>query len=260
MEPTLEQIIGWAHEAGAILRAGFHQNFAVHHKGPKDLVTEMDHKSEALLLGQLTAAFPDHAIFSEESGHLNGIHESQWYIDPLDGTVNYAHGIPIFSVSIAYARAGQLKLGVVYDPMHDETYAAEAGRGATLNGEKIQPKQVDRMIDALLVTGFPYTTGSPDKPDNLDLFSRFARQAQGLRRLGSAALDCCWVAEGRLDGYWELGLQAYDIAAGMLIVREAGGIVTRLDGSPDIFTPPVSLVAANPRLHALMLEVIQGKS
>jgi myo-inositol-1(or 4)-monophosphatase len=116
------------------------------------------------------------------------------------------------------------------------------------------------MIDALLVTGFPYTTGSPDKPDNLDLFSRFARLAQGLRRLGSAALDCCWVAEGRLDGYWELGLQAYDIAAGMLIVREAGGIVTRLDGSPDIFTPPVSLVAANPRLHTLMLEVIQGKS
>jgi myo-inositol-1(or 4)-monophosphatase len=256
MEPTLDQIIGWAQEAGAILRTGFHQKFQVHHKGPKDLVTEMDHKSEALLLERLKTAFPDHAIYSEESGRMKGNSSAQWYVDPLDGTVNYAHGIPIFSVSIGYARAGELQLGVVYDPIHDELYAAEAGQGATLNGKPIHATPVDKMIDALLVTGFPYTMGSPDKPDNLDLFPRFTRQAQGMRRLGSAALDLCWVAEGRLDGYWELGLHPYDVAAGALIVREAGGLATQFNGDPDIFTPPYTMVAANPKLHSLMLDVI----
>ncbi len=259
MEPTLDQIIGWAQEAGAILRSGFRQKFQVHHKGPTDLVTEMDHKSEDLLLNRIQTAFPDHAIFSEESGRLDGRHSSQWYVDPLDGTVNYAHGIPIFSVSIAYARAGELQLGVVYDPIHDELYAAEAGKGATLNGKPIHTTQVDQMINGLLVTGFPYTMGNPDKPNNLDLFPLFVKRAQGMRRLGSAALDLCWVAEGRLDGYWELGLQPYDVAAGVLILREAGGTATQFDGNPDIFTPPHTVVAANPKLHKLMLDVISKR-
>ena len=256
MEPTLDQIIGWARESGAILRSGFRQNIQVHHKGPRDLVTEMDHKSEAFLLGKIRTAFPDHAIYSEESGRLEGDNNSHWYVDPLDGTVNYAHGIPVFSVSIAYTRAHELQLGVVYDPIHDELYAAEAGKGATLNGSPIHTTPVDQLIDALLATGFPYTMGSPDKPDNLDLLPRFVRHAQGIRRLGSAALDVCWVAEGRLDGYWELGLQPYDVAAGVLILREAGGTATQFDGNPDIFTPPHTVVAANPKLHKLMLDVI----
>lgn len=257
MQPTLNQIIDWAHASGAILRSGFRQKIQIHHKGPIDLVTEMDHASEDYLLKEITGAFPDHAIFSEESGRLNGVHDQQWYIDPLDGTVNYAHGIPIFSVSIAYAVGGELQLGVVYDPIHDETYAAERGRGAALNGRPISPTRVDKMIDGLLVTGFPYTMGRPDLPDNLALFMRFTKAAQGMRRLGSAALDLCYVAEGRLDGYWEIGLQPYDVAAGVLILREAGGTVTRLDGSPDVIMPPCEVVAANPLLHARMLDLIR---
>jgi myo-inositol-1(or 4)-monophosphatase len=218
----------------------------------------MDRRSEDLLLSHIRSDFPQHAIFAEESGRLNGERSEQWFVDPLDGTVNYAHGIPIFSVSIAFAVDSELQLGVVYDPIHDETYAAERGKGATLNGAPIHPTAVDQMIDALLVTGFPYTMGQPDKPDNLDLFSRFARAAQGIRRLGSAALDLCYVAEGRLDGYWEIDLRPYDIAAGTLILREAGGLVTRVNGAPDDLTQPCELVAANTRLHARMLEIILG--
>lgn len=257
MQPTLDQVIEWAHQAGDILRSGFRQNIQIHHKGPIDLVTEMDHRSEEFLLEQIMGNFPNHAIFSEESGRLNGEHSQQWFVDPLDGTVNYAHGIPIFSVSIGYAVDGELQLGVVYDPIHDETYAAERGKGAALNGVSISPTHVDKMIDGLLVTGFPYTMGRPDEPDNLSLFTRFTKIAQGMRRLGSAALDLCYVAEGRLDGYWEIGLQAYDVAAGALILREAGGTVTRLDGDPDILTAPCEVLAANPLLHARMLDVIR---
>src|SRR5574340_123957 len=147
MEPTLNQIIDWAHDAGAILRSGFRRKMEIRHKGPKDLVTEMDHRSEAVLLEKIMGAFPDHAIFSEESGRLNGMHSRQWYVEPLDGTVNYAHGIPIFSVSIAYAVDGELQLGVVYNPIDDELYAAERGQGATLNGAPIQPTGVEQLID-----------------------------------------------------------------------------------------------------------------
>jgi len=257
MEPTLNQVIGWAREAGAILRSGFRQKIEIRHKGPIDLVTEMDGRSEALLLDRIRGAFPEHAIYSEESGRLSGQRSSQWYVDPLDGTVNYAHGIPIFSTSIAFASQGELILGVVYDPIHDEMYAAERGKGATLNGKPIHVTGVDRMVNALLVTGFPYTMGNPDMPDNLDIFPRMVKRAQGIRRLGSAALDLCYVAEGRLDGYWELGLHPYDIAAGALILREASGLATQFDGSPDLFASPSTLVAANPILHALMMDVIQ---
>src|SRR5574340_47636 len=259
MEPTLNQIVDWAREAGAILRSGFRQKIQIQHKGPKDLVTEMDHRSEAYLLGQIMGAFPDHAIFSEESGRLNGSHSRQWYVDPLDGTVNYAHGIPIFSVSIAYAVDGELLLGVEYNPIDDELYAAEFGQGAALNGAAIHTTGVEQLIDALLVTGFPYTTGSPDKPDNLEYFNRFVKAAQGMRRLGSAALDLCYVAAGRLDGYWEVGLQPYDIAAGVLILREAGGAATRFDGSQAVLEPPCEVVSANPKLHPLMIQVIQNE-
>lgn len=258
MEPTLNQIVDWAREAGAILRSGFRQKIQIQHKGPKDLVTEMDHRSEAYLLGQIMGAFPDHAVFSEESGRLNGSHSRQWFVDPLDGTVNFAHGIPIFSVSIAYAVEGALQLGVVYNPIDDELYAAERGNGATLNGVPIRPTGVDQLIDALLVTGFPYTTGRPEIPDNLDHFTRFVKLAQGMRRLGSAALDLCYVAAGRLDGYWEVGLQPYDVAAGVLILREAGGAATRFDGSQDVLEPPCEVVSANPKLHPRMIEVLQN--
>ncbi len=257
MQPTLNQIIDWARQSGEILHSGFRQKIAVYHKGATDLVTEMDHRSEEYLLGQIRGAFPDHAIYAEESGHSGENKRHQWFVDPLDGTVNYAHGIPIWNVSIAYALDGEVQLGVVYDPSHEEMYAAERGKGATLNGSPIRPAQAERMIDALLVTGFPYTIAAPGQVDPLEMFSRFARVGQGMRRLGSAALDLCYIAEGRLDGYWEVGLHPYDIAAGTLICREAGGTVTRLDGSLDVLTAPCDVVAANPMLHPLMLDVIQ---
>lgn len=257
MQPTIEQLIQWSHEAGQILRDGFGRQHQIQMKGSTDLVTEMDRQSEALLLERILGAFPDHTIYTEESGHLNGQSSSCWYLDPIDGTVNYAHGLPIFNVSIAYAEAGQVLLGVVYDPMRDETFSAVKGKGAYLNGTRITVAQTGQLINALLATGFPYNLDKGFKPDNLDLFTTFARRARGMRRLGSAALDICYVACGRLDGYWEPVLYPYDMAAGALIASEAGAKVTRLDGSLNLLTSPCDLVVANPRLHELMLEVIR---
>jgi len=257
LQPKLEQLVQWAHEAGAILREGFGQQHQIKMKGSTDLVTEMDKRSEALLLESIQREFPEHSIYSEESGQLNGQKSGRWYIDPIDGTVNYAHGVPVFTVSIAYAEAGELLFGVVYDPLREETFSAQKGKGAFLNGAAIKVAQADRLIDALLATGFPYNLDKGFKPDNLDLFAAFARRARGLRRLGSAALDLCYVAAGRFDGYWELVVHPYDIAAGALIASEAGAVVTRPDGSLNVLTTPCDVVAANPRLHPLMMEVIR---
>ena len=174
--------------------------------------------------------FPGHQIVSEEVGLVPGSAADQWYVDPLDGTVNYAHGIPIFSVSIAYARDGVVTLGVVYDPMQDELFAAERGQGAWCNGRRLQVSQVTDFQHSLLVTGFPYDAWTTQH-DNLENFGRFARITQGVRRLGSAALDLCYVAAGRFDGYWELSLNPWDLAAGALIALEAGAVVTNLDGA-----------------------------
>ena len=203
MQPTLSYIENLARQAGAILRAGYSQEHEVSYKGVIDLVTEIDHQSEAFLLGEVQKDFPDHHIFSEESGVIQGDIEHIWYIDPLDGTVNYAHNIPIFSVSIAYAYKGVLTLGAVYDPMRDEMFLAEREKGATLNGKSIYVSSTAELQKSLLVTGFPYDAWNTEQ-DNFANFIKFGKLSQGVRRLGSAALDLCYVASGRFDGFWEL--------------------------------------------------------
>ena len=257
MRPTLAEVKSWAGEAGEILLANFRQRHQIRYKGRFDLVTEADTASEALIIQKIRTHYPNHEIVTEESGLFPGT-QGTWYIDPLDGTINYAHGLPMFAVSMAYSEHGQTCLAVVYDPIRGEFFSAERGQGAYLNDERIQVSEAASLTDSLLVTGFPYNAWETPR-NNLDNYGRFARLTQGVRRLGSAALDLCYVAAGRLDGYWELEIKAWDIAAGTLIVEEAGGRVTDMDGNPDYFQPPYSIIAAPAPLHAKMLDVIQDK-
>ncbi len=258
MPPTLQDLEILARQAGVILRAGYGQRHTIDSKSHAiDLVTETDRRSEAFLLESIRRRWPEHSILAEESGAHRG-DGSLWYIDPLDGTVNFAHGVPIFAVSIAYAEGGEVRLGVVYDPMRDECFAAERGRGAFLNGQPLQVSQTAQLGKALLVTGFPYDVWE-NPENNLDNFARFAVRSHGVRRLGSAALDLCYVAAGRFDGYWEIRLQPWDVAAGGLIAAEAGARVTNLQDGSDYLSPPQSIVAANAALHAQMLAVLQGE-
>lgn len=253
--PTLSEMKDWARQAGAILREGYGKRHQIDHKGRIDLVTEMDKKSEDYLLGQIHTRYPEHMIFAEESGQISGQEDYCWYIDPLDGTTNYAHAMPIFAVSMAYAEKGQLLLGVVYDPMRDECFSAECGAGAWLNGEPIHVSNAEDLLHSLMVTGFPYDAEMSIR--NLDYFSHFTRISQGVRRFGSAALDLCYIASGRVDGYWEAMLKPWDCAAGALIVEEAGGRVTSLDGDENFMKPPFSILAAGPAIHAQMLREFQ---
>jgi myo-inositol-1(or 4)-monophosphatase len=259
MKPTLNQMIQWSTQAGVILRDGFGKEHQIHHKGIIDLVTEMDKKSETYLIEQIRSKFPDHAIVTEESGYLKGDDGACWYIDPLDGTMNYAHSMPVFCVSVAFAEHGKVVMGVVYDPMRDECFAAEQGKGAALNGKPIQVAVANRLIDSLLVTGFPVDEGEKRR-DSLELFVHLSRLTQGVRRLGSAALDMVYVAAGRLDGFWTNSIHSWDIAAGAIISEEAGGKVTDLQGGPGYLTHPCNVLVANPDLHPLVLEELQKKS
>jgi myo-inositol-1(or 4)-monophosphatase len=253
MPPTLNHLTSIARQAGEILRNDFTRHLQVDHKGLIDLVSEADRQSEQYLLGYLQSHFPGDRIVAEESGELAGNIDHTWYVDPLDGTVNYVHGLPIYSVSIAYAENGKLLLGVVYDPQHDELFSAEAGAGAWLNGEPIHPASAPDLDHCLLVTGFPYDIRT-NPANNLDNYAHFALHSQGVRRLGSAALDLCYVGCGRFDGFWELRLNPWDVAAGGLVACEAGARVTNLNGSDDFLSPPQSILAANPIIHALMLK------
>jgi len=258
MQPTLSYIESLAHKAGAILRDGYSKEHKVDYKGVIDLVTEVDHQSEKYLLGEVQRDFPDHHIFAEERGIIQGNDEHVWYIDPLDGTVNYAHYIPIFCVSIAYASKGVLTLGAVYDPMRDEMFLAERGKGATLNGKPINVSSAMELQKSLLVTGFPYDAWNTEQ-DNFANFVKFGKMTQGVRRLGSAALDLCYVAAGRFDGFWEMALKPWDVAAGGLICEEAGARVTTVKGEADYVSPPQSVVAATPGIQPRMLEELRLK-
>jgi myo-inositol-1(or 4)-monophosphatase len=258
LQPDLGVINDLARQAGAILRASFRTGFGVHAKGRGDLVTDVDGRSEAFLIGEVQRRFPGQRIVAEEAGELAGDTRFSWYIDPLDGTLNYAHGISYFSVSLAFARDGRLELGAVYEPMRDELFSAQYGRGAWLNGERIQVSGVKDLLHSLLNTGF--TDAEPHLARNLAHYGSFACLTQGVRCLGSAALELCYVAAGRLDGYWELALSSYDIAAGALIAQEAGARVTAADGSADFLRDPTSVLAANPDVHARILGVIGSKS
>lgn len=259
MQPTLPELERLAREAGAILRGGYSIEHQVSYKGVIDLVTEVDHQSEAFLLGEVQRNYPAHHIFAEERGIIQGNDEHIWFIDPLDGTVNYAHHIPIFCVSIAYASQGSLKLGAVYDPMRDEMFTAERGKGAYLNGMPLRVSAVTELQKSLLVTGFPYDAWDTDQ-DNFANFVHFAKLTQGVRRLGSAALDLCYVAAGRFDGFWEMSLKPWDVAAGGLICEEAGAHVTDVHGDSDYISPPQSVVAASPGIHPQILRELKALS
>jgi myo-inositol-1(or 4)-monophosphatase len=263
MGPTLIEIEDLARRAGDILRAGYSSRpgfghyLKVEYKGVIDLVTEVDRQSEQFLLGEISHRYPHHRIVSEESGILSGEDCCIWYIDPLDATINFAHGLPHFCVSIGFRQDGHLQFGVVYDPMRDECFSAESGRGACLNGQPIHASAVQSLNECLLTTGFPYDIRTGQET-NLQNYARFALRSQGVRRLGSAALDLCYVAAGRIDGYWEMSIYPWDIAAGVLIAREAGALVTRTDGDPDVLKPPYSIIAANSTLHAQMFSVLNN--
>jgi myo-inositol-1(or 4)-monophosphatase len=254
MTKYLEVAIKAARQAGAIVREGYGEAVHVTHKGAIDLVTETDKRSEAAILATLRGAFPGHAINSEESGRAAG-DEYEWLVDPLDGTTNFAHKFPVFSTSIALTFQRRLIVGVVYDPLRDELFSAEAGQGARLNGAPIHVSDTSALGLALLSTGFPYDVRT-NSNNNLAEFTRFQLAAQGVRRTGSAALDCSWVAAGHLDGFWELRLNPWDVGAGALIAREAGGRVSTYSGDED-FLGKDSIVASNGVLHEDMLNVLK---
>lgn len=242
-------------KAGKLLRERLPSQQKISYKGEVDLATEADFASQKLIASSLRKNFPDHGILAEENLEEKGEAEFLWIIDPLDGTTNYAHGYPIFSVSIGLEAHGEVILGVVYDPNFDELFVAERGGGAYLNNKPIEVSKTAELAKSLLATGFPYWTR--ERPERLfKNFQAFSLKAQGIRRAGSASLDLCALACGRIDGFWEEGLKPWDTAAGKIIVEEAGGTLSKFDGSPfDIRVPEV--VATNSLIHSQMLEVLK---
>jgi len=256
IKPTLSDLERLAREAGAILREGYSKEHQISYKGVIDLVTEIDHASEAFLLKEINAHFPDSHIIAEESGETKGANGGIWYIDPLDGTVNYSHHIPVFCVSIAYAFDNIVTLAAVYDPLRDEMFTAERGKGAFLNGKQLHASKTTELQKSLLVTGFPYDTWNT-KQDNFRNFEKLAKLTQGVRRLGSAALDTAYVATGRFDAFWEFTLKPWDIAAAGLIAEEAGVRVTTIDGKSDYISAPQSVLAAAPGIYQQVMEQLK---
>ena len=226
--PELQTI---AREAGALLMEHFARHVTIEYKGDVDLVTVADRSSEKLIVSRLRERWPEHGIVGEEGTRSDTAAEYRWYVDPLDGTTNFAHGYPVFCISIALARQdGELEVGVLYDPTRDEMFAAERGAGAALNGEPMHVSKTSRLCESLLGTGFP--SHKRHKNPNIHFYHQLTLRSHGVRRAGSAALDLACVACGRYDGYWEFNLNTWDTAAGVLLVLEAGGVVTRFDGAP----------------------------
>lgn len=244
-----------AREAGAILREGYGRAENIQYKGVVDLVTEYDHRVENFLLSRLRERYPAHTMYAEESGRSAYSGEYEWLIDPLDGTVNFAHAVPCFAVSLTLTHHGQLLAGAVYDPLRDEMFLGERGQGATLNGQPMHVSAETDLGKSLLTTGFPYDVRTSPL-NNFAEFMAFYKRAQAVRRPGSAALDCCYVAGGRFDGYWEYKMKPYDIGAGALMVQEAGGRVSTTTGETN-FLGQISIVASNGHIHEQMLEVLR---
>ena len=246
-----------AREAGQILLEKFGRRINVSLKGDINLVTEADLASEELIIEKIKSYYPKHAILAEESGEavvIGGDKRWKWIIDPLDGTTNYAHGYPCFCVTLALERDGEIVIGVTFDPTRNEMFAAEKGKGATLNNKPIRVSETENLSDALIVTGFPY-----DFKQRLDFarhLTEFLLRSRGVRRDGSAAIDMAYVACGRFDGFWEEGLNPWDVAAGLLLIEEAGGRVSYYDDSRfSIYAPPIC--ASNGLIHGEMLEVLR---
>jgi myo-inositol-1(or 4)-monophosphatase len=251
--PLLEIAAQAARAAGEIIREGWGQPHRVVLKGVTNPVTEIDHAAEDQILTTLQAATPDFGVLSEESPERPGSRGERWVIDPLDGTSNYTHHFPYFAVSIALEREGQPEIGVVYDPILNQMFVAERGRGASLNGNRIRVGTRETLADSMIAAGFPYDVWETGR--NLEEIVRLTRRAQTVRINGSAALDMAYVACGRLDAYWDSGLYAWDIAAGRLLVEEAGGLLTLHGGDPDIVESQV-MIASNPRLQPLIKSIV----
>ena len=247
-----------AKAGGKVLRGLFAKEIRIEYKGERNLVTEADRAAEAIVIRTLRKQFPDHRFLAEEggaqdsAGSVGSFHK--WIIDPLDGTTNFAHSYPTFCVSIGLEIRGEIALGVVYDPLREEMFLAEEGRGATLNGRPIHVSKTEKLKASLLVTGFAYDVRE-DLTNNLDHFTHVSLRAQGVRRTGSAALDLCYVACGRFDGFWEMKLAPWDTAAAFLIATEAGATVTDFNNRPyNIYLKEI--LATNGRIHREMVEVL----
>ena len=244
-------------EAGDVLKRGFNKVRKVEFKGKIDPVTDVDLRSEQFITKAITRKYPHHAILTEEDSAQGEKSAYRWIIDPLDGTVNFAHGFPIYCVSIALEYEGELIVGAVYDPERQELFSTAKGQPACLNGKPIAVSTERKLERSLLATGFAYDIHTA-KRNNLGYFGRMAKAAQGIRRPGSAALDLCWLASGRIDGFWELKLHPWDTAAAIQFVLNAGGKASRIDGSPySVFDP--DLLASNGRIHEVMKQTLAGK-
>jgi myo-inositol-1(or 4)-monophosphatase len=250
--------VGLAHEAGVLLMEKFSRQIEIHYKGDINLVTEADKMSEDLIIAAIRRTFPEQGILSEESPAINTGSPLRWIIDPLDGTTNYAHGYPVFCISIALEKEGMVILGVIYDPTRRDTFTAVRGEGAYLNGKRLAVSRTQELTRSLLATGFPYDIRS-SKDNNINFFNGMAMEAQAIRRAGAAALDIAYVACGRFDGFWELKLMPWDMAAACLLVEEAGGKITDLSGAPwNILSPNV--LVSNGRIHEQMIAVFKKES
>jgi myo-inositol-1(or 4)-monophosphatase len=245
-------------EAGQLLLRRFQTEFAVSKKGIVNLVTEVDIAAEKLIVSRIRKAFPTHLILAEENHSQVSGSGFKWIIDPLDGTTNYAHGYPVFSVSIGLEVAGELEWGAVFDPTRNELFTASRGAGAFCNDAPVRVSKTESLVASLLATGFPYDVHT-SRQNNLKNYCAFAVRSQGVRRGGSAAVDLCYVAAGRLDGFWELKLNPWDCAAGTLIVREAGGSVTDFRDRPSSIYGG-EIVASNALIHGQMLETLEAAS
>ena len=246
-----------ARKAGRLLKENINKSNEIYYKGAVDLVTPFDTKAQRTIFDYLSSFFPDHDYLAEEGLSQNKGAEMRWIIDPLDGTTNYAHHYPVFTISIALERKSEIVLGLVYDPMREEMFSALKGKGAFLNGKKISVSDIDELDKSLLATGFPYDVRISHK-NNILHFNNFIIRAQGIRRCGSAAMDLCYVACGRYDGFWELKLKPWDTAAGVLIVREAGGQVSDFRGG-EFSISGSEILATNGSIHQQMADILELK-
>ncbi|MDO8785200.1 MAG: inositol monophosphatase family protein [Syntrophales bacterium] len=250
-----EFTVAVAREAGTVLKKMLNKKHTIAYKGEINIVTEADRISEDLIIGRIYEKFPHHDILAEESRGTDRGSNFRWIIDPLDGTTNYAHGYPVFCVSIALEKEGEICLGVIYNPMLKEMFVAEKGKGAFLNGRKLSVSGATELSKGLLATGFPYDIRESEN-NNIAYFNAMAVSAQAIRRAGSAALDLAYVAAGRFDGFWELKLMPWDMAAGVLLVGEAGGLATDLWGGDFCLSSPY-ILASNGKIHREMTEVLK---
>jgi myo-inositol-1(or 4)-monophosphatase len=250
MTQYLEAAAGIAKEAGALLLPFYQRGVRVEYKGEVDLVTEADRASEALIVSRLNDYFPDHGIVAEEGGGRAGRSGFRWFVDPLDGTTNFAHTFPMFCVSMALEKDGEIIAGVVYDPLRDELFCAEKGGGARVNDEPLHVSRVTRLEESLVATGFP--SNKRHKNVNIHFYYQLGMRSHGVRRAGSAALDLAYVAAGRLDCFWEFHLHAWDVAAGKLLIQEAGGQVTDMHGRPHRLESE-HIAASNALLHGPLI-------